>query len=88
MTCRLGFYKKYFKLTGLFFLILFLLCGCSIFSKKTQTFDCKIFSPACGNDEITYYNHCQAEEYNVEISYEGACNGSLIKTVPHEVEGL
>lgn len=86
MIYHLGFDKNNFKIAGLFFLILFLFCGCSLFSKKAETFDCKIFSPACGNDEITYYNQCQAKEYNVEINYNGACNGSLINTIPYEVE--
>lgn len=78
--------KKIFKLASLFFLILFLLCGCSFFPKKVASFDCKIFSPICGNDEVTYYNQCQAEEYNAEVVYYGACNGSVIKTIPYEVE--
>lgn len=86
MIYRLGSGKKNIKLVGLFFLVLFLLCGCSLFQKKAPIFDCKIFSPACGDDETTYYNQCQAEEYNTEVAYDGACNGSLIKTAPYEVE--
>ncbi len=86
MTYRLDLNKKNFKLAGLFFLILFLLCGCSLFQKKAPAFDCAIFSPVCGVDETTYYNQCQAQDYNIEIHYDGACNGSLIKTIPHEIE--
>lgn len=86
MIYRLGVNNKNFKLASLFFLTLFLLCGCSLFSKKAPAFDCSIFSPVCGSDETTYYNQCQARDHNVEIDYDGACNGSLIKTIPYEVE--
>ncbi|MFH1565038.1 MAG: hypothetical protein ABIC82_04265 [bacterium] len=86
MICRLELNKKNIKSAGLFFLILFLFCGCSLFPKKAPVFDCKIFSPTCGEDETTYYNQCQAEENNVKVNYDGACNGSLIKTIPYEMQ--
>lgn len=86
MIYRLDVNKEAIKLFSLFFAILFLLCSCSLFKKKTPTFDCKIFRPVCGVDEATYYNQCQAEDYKADVAYDGACNGSLIKTIPYEIK--
>lgn len=86
MTYHLDLAKRNIKLVGLSLLVLFLLCGCSLFKKDTPGFDCKVFLPVCGDDEVTYYNQCQAQDYKVDIAYEGACNGTLVKTIPYEVE--
>jgi hypothetical protein len=87
MKYRLDVNKKFYvKLINLTLAGLFFLSGCSIpFSgKEFIGFDCKIFSPVCGEDGITYYNQCQAEESGVEIVYDGACNGTSVETVPYE----
>lgn len=86
MIYHLDASKKNIKLVSLFLLVLFLFCGCSLFEKKAPAFDCKTFYPVCGVDEVTYYNQCQAQDYEVDIAYDGACNGSLIKTIPYEIK--
>jgi hypothetical protein len=79
--------KTSYKARIIIFVSLLLLTGCSLqssFSKKITGFDCDNFYPVCGEDEITYYNQCQADEREAEIVYDGACNGTDIETIPYD----
>jgi len=78
------------KLVVTLLIFLLVLTGCKISSwfgsKKDQERNCDSHYPVCGEDGVTYYNACQADDLGANIIYQGACNNGEIITIPYAQE--
>ena len=85
MIYPLGRKNKYYFLISVIFSALFLSgCSWSLVKDKLPIFNCGEFYPVCGENDVTYYNQCQAKEEEVDIVYDGACNERDIVTIPYD----
>jgi hypothetical protein len=59
-------------------------CTFSWSKKNLVNFNCDKFNPVCGENSVTYFNHCQAEDFEIETKYDGPCTG-VIEVIPYNV---